>query len=237
MQPPQQHIARLEDVELHSSRYAQFYFELVQPNELNFEAGQYVSIKVSQIGERRSYSICNSPEIKHGFELLVDLKPMGVGSQFMKNLRFGDQIEILAPMGHFVVPENLQQEHLVYIATGSGVTPFRSMIEDQLRNKRSTRQITLHWGLRSAEDLFWLELWEDLMTNFPNFHFHPVLSQAPDDWTLCRGRVTDCLSVHTLPANAAYFLCGNQQMITDATQFLTTQRSVDPSLVFTEKFY
>lgn len=237
MQPPQPYLARLEDVELYHNRYAQFNFELVSPNLVTFEAGQYTSVKVSPQGERRSYSICSVPDVTHQIQLLVDLKPMGVGSLFMKNLHYGDQVEMLMPMGRFVIPENLPYEHLVYIATGSGITPFKSMIEDQLRVKQTTKQVTLHWGMHGIDDLFWLEYWQELATNYPNFHFHPVISEAPPEWTLCRGRVTDCLSVHTLPANAAFFLCGNQRMIDDVTKFLTETKQLDSACVFTEKFY
>jgi NAD(P)H-flavin reductase len=237
MQPPQQYKARLEELTFFNERYAQYEFELIAPNQLVFDPGQYVSVKVSPIGERRSYSIINTPDVSHGFHLLLDLKPMGVGTQYMKSLQFGSEIELLAPMGRFVIPENNTQEHLVFIATGSGISPFRSMIEDQLRNKQSQKKMTLFWGMRYANELFWLDELQDLVDSFPNFNFHPVISQAPEEWTLCRGRVTDCLNVHALPDNALYFLCGNQQMITDVTALLTTQKGVDPSLVLTEKFF
>lgn len=237
MQPPQKFIARFEELELYNSRFAEFSFELIEPNELIFEAGQYVSLKVSPLGERRSYSMCSTPDVSNGFQTLIDLQPMGVGGHYLKNLTFGDTVELLAPMGQFVVPADITQEHLVFVATGSGVSPFRSMIEDQLRLKQTTKKITLHWGMRHADELFWLDIWQDLVDAFPNFQFHPVLSDAPDEWTLCRGRVTDCLKVHQLPANAAYFLCGNQRMITEVTEFLTQEMQIPATDVHTEKFY
>jgi NAD(P)H-flavin reductase len=233
---PQRYRARLEDAEFYNERYVRYEIELVEPNQITFIPGQYVSMRVTERGDRRSYSICNTPDELHGFKLLVDLKPMGPGSQYLKSLKFGDELDVLAPLGQFVVPDNAPQDHLVFIATGSGIAPFKSMIEDQLRTKQTTKQITLFWGMRYAEELFWLDDWQDLVEAYPNFRFHPVISQAPDEWTLCKGRVTDCLNVHALPENALYFLCGNKPMVADATALLTQQKGVDPSLVLKELF-
>lgn len=236
MVPPQKYTARLEEKLQHNEKFTQYSFELVEPHRLEFQAGQYVSIKVSDQGERRAYSICSTPDIKHQFDLLIDSSPGGVGVQFFQNLEFGAEIEALAPMGQFMVPEDLVADELVFVATGSGIAPFKSMIEDQLRNKQDQRQITLHWGMRQPEDLLWLEEWQSLDEAFENFHFHPVLSQAVEAWTLCRGRVTDCLDIHERPANAAYFLCGSKNMIEDVTSLLI-KKEVEPELIIIEKFY
>lgn len=236
MIPPQKYTARLEEKLQHNNRFTQFSFELIEPHRLEFQAGQYISIQVSDKGERRSYSICSTPDNQHQFDLLIDYSPEGLGVKFFQGLEFGAEIKALAPMGRFVVPENLAAEHLVFVATGSGIAPFKSMIEDQLRNMQDHRQITLHWGMRHAKDLFWLEEWQELDEAFSNFHFHPVLSKSAEGWTLCRGRVTDCLSIHKQPENAAYFLCGNQAMIHDVTSLLIKQ-GIDQKLILTEKFY
>lgn len=236
MQPPQQYRARLEDKIVHNEKFTEFSFELIEPNKLEFTAGQYVSIKVTEQGERRSYSMCSSPEFTNEFKTVVDLSPGGKGSQFLQNLNFGDEVEVLAPMGRFIVNQELPSDHLVFVATGSGISPFKSMIEDQLRHKQDKRQITLHWGVRHAEDLFWLQEWQELDEAFPNFHFHPVLSKAPEEWTLCRGRVTDCLSVHGLPENATYYLCGSGAMIDDTTRLLL-ENGVPKEQIINEEFF
>jgi NAD(P)H-flavin reductase len=233
---PQKHTARLEEKIQHNDRFTQFSFELIEPHRLEFQAGQYISIQVSDKGERRSYSICSTPDNHHQFDLLIDYLPQGLGVKFFQGLEFGAELEALAPMGQFIVPEELSAEHLVFVATGSGIATFKSIIEDQLRNKQDQRQITLHWGMRHAEDLFWLEEWQELDEAFSNFHFHPVLSKSTEGWTLCRGRVTDCLSIHKQPKNAAYFLCGGQAMIQDVTALLIKQ-GIDQKLILTEKFF
>ncbi len=236
MTPPQKFSARLEEKLQHNENYWQYSFELVEPNRMTFQAGQYVSLKVSEQGERRSYSICSTPDNEHQFDLLIDHSPQGLGVKYLQGLEFGAEIEVLSPMGIFVVPDNLQADHLSFVATGSGIAPFKAMIEDQLRNKKDQRQLTLHWGMRHAEDLFWLDDLQALDQAFDNFHFHPTLSRSPEAWTLCKGRVTDCLGVHQQAENTAYFLCGSQGMIKDVTNLLTEQ-GVPKELIITESFY
>lgn len=237
LQPPQKYIAKLEEKTELNSKFIQFHFELVEPHTIKFEAGQYVSIKVSERGDRRSYSICSSPDIDHGFELLVDMEPGGLGCQYLSSLNFGDPVEILAPMGIFTVDEKLGEQELVFVATGSGITPFRAMIFDQLQRKGDNRPISLYWGLRHAEHLFWTEDFEQLERTFSNFSFIPTLSQPPDDWPLSRGRVTEIFSAKEVNSNnVGYYLCGNDHMIKDM-QTLLQEKGVKPENIHFEKFY
>jgi len=233
--PPQKYTARFEDKTEHNQKFTQYAFELLEPNEMEFQAGQYVSIQVDDQGTRRSYSICSTPDIKHGFELLLDLEPQGVGSKFFQNLQFGQEISLLGPLGNFTLA-NQGEDALVLVATGSGVAPFRSMILDLLQVKKDPRPIILYWGLRYAQQMFWQDEFEELAQNFANFKFHPVLSRPSEEWILCSGRVTDCLSVHSLPENAGYYLCGGKQMVLDCISMLQSL-SVKPENVHHENFY
>lgn len=236
MQPPQQYTARLEEKIVHNERFIQYFFELTEPNEMSFEAGQYVSVKVSEKGERRSYSICSSPDIKHGFELIIDISPDGIGSRYFNSLEFGDTIEFLGPLGMFTLATNEREEATTFIASGSGIAPFRSMILELLQEEKDTRPIVLYWGLRHENILFWEDEFEELAENFPNFKFHPVISQSSEAWPLCRGRVTDCLRVHDLLVDSGFYLCGSSQMITDASNLLL-KRNVLADKIHHEKFF
>src|SRR5258708_37166075 len=88
---PQQFTAKLADKTTLNNKYVQLSFELAQPHRLEFSAGQYISIAVPGTGgERRSYSICSTPENDHGFEILLDLTPMGKGTQYLNGLQVGN---------------------------------------------------------------------------------------------------------------------------------------------------
>jgi CDP-4-dehydro-6-deoxyglucose reductase, E3 len=235
LQPPQQYTARVEDITIFNDKYVRFFFEVEQPHTLTFAAGQYVSIKVAEDGTRRSYSICSRPDISHGFELLIDLTPQGPGTVYLKNLKVGDTISFLAPLGRFVLSDQ-PAAAISFVATGSGIAPFRSMILDLLQLQGDARPITLYWGLRYVEQMFWQDEFSELSEAFPNFSFHPVISKPVPEWPLCRGRVTDCLSVHAQAPQTAYYLCGNAGMITDTLQLLANQ-GVPAEYVHHEKFF
>lgn len=233
---PQPYTVKLADKTIFNPKFERYAFELVAPNKLEFVAGQYISFAVSEQGHRRSWSICSSPEVDHSFEIVIDPAPHGIGTQFLQNLKPGDEAKVLAPLGQFVIDESGAEQALAFIATGVGVTPFRAMLLDLLQIKKDTRDITLYWGLRFAEEMIWQDEFQELAEDFKNFHFHPVLSRAPQEWPLCRGRVTDCLSIHQLPANAGYYLCGSDLMIEDVKNVLAT-KGVAPERIHREKFY
>ncbi len=235
---PQIFTAKLADRIDLNPRFHHFYLELVhQPDVIEFEAGQYISLSLPDGSqERRSYSICSAPEKNHGFEMLIDYKPQGKGTKYLENLQFGEEIQFLAPMGLFTISTEVASNTLVLIANGSGIAPYRAMLQDQLQQKHNKNSITLYWGVRHEDELFWLDEFEELMDAFPNFQFHPVVSQAGDVWSLCRGRVTDCLSVHQLPENAEYFLCGSNPMIESVLKIFE-QKAIPKEKIHREKFY
>jgi anthranilate 1,2-dioxygenase reductase subunit len=235
-QVPQQYTAKLADKIVYNAKFERYTFELVEPSRLEFAAGQYASFLVSEQGHRRSWSICGAPEINHSFEILIDPAPMGMGTQFLQALKPGDEVQVLAPMGRFVIDQSGAEEALAFVATGVGLAPFRAMLLDLLQSQKDSRPMTLYWGLRHMEELIWQDELQELSENFPNFQFHPVISQAGQEWPLCRGRVTDCLNIHQLPVNAGYYLCGSDTMIQDVTNLLMS-KSVAPERIHREKFY
>lgn len=238
--PVQQATAVLsEEVQL-NNKFFQLFFEMKEPNQFDFQAGQYISIAIPNQQARRSYSIASEPAKNHGFELLIDAAPQGIGTKYLASMKPGDELHFMGPMGLFTFPAQEQlakEQSLIFIATGSGIAPHRSMILDLLQTRGETREIWLYWGLRYTDDLFWTEEFEELAKAFPNFHFHVTLSRATEDWPLCRGRVTDCLRIHDLPAEAGYYLCGNQAMIHDVMALLENDKHIPKEFIHHEKFY
>jgi len=79
-----------------------WWFEFSFKDEFSFKAGQYVSVKVNEEGDRRAYSIASAPG-GNKICLLVDVSPDGVGSRFFNEVKVGQKVEVLGPMGRFVV--------------------------------------------------------------------------------------------------------------------------------------
>ncbi len=238
--PVQKCIAQLSERVVLNDKYQHLYLEMKEPHRFDFEAGQYVSIGFPDNPARRSYSIASSPTTDHGFELLIDVTPHGLGTTYLSEIQLGSEISFLGPMGVFTLAKDEQaakEKAIVFVATGSGIAPLRSMILDLLHTRNDQREIWLYFGLRHVEDLFWQEEFQDLDKAFPNFHFHLTLSQPSEGWPLCQGRVTDCLSVHDLPKEAGYYVCGNKAMIEDVSKLLIETKGIPKEFVHHEKFY
>ncbi len=233
----QEYTAIFENKEVYNEKFEHYHFELKKPYDIKFKAGQFISVQVNGRKLRRSYSICNDPDIKHGVEILLDVAPNGVGVNYFQNLEYGDEIKFIGPLGSFVIDDSHHNyDALVLVGIGSGVAALHSMIVDQLKNKEDTRPISLYWGLRYARHLVWQDEFLRWSKRFPHFNFHPTLSRPEEKWPLCRGRVTDCLSIHDLPENAAYYLCGSLAMINDCEQILQ-DRGVQADRIYHEQFF
>lgn len=233
---PQQFQAIFEDKQIYNEKFVHYSFELKNPHRLQFKAGQYLSLAIDAQGKRRAYSIINPPSIDHGVELLVEPVSGGAGTAYLTNLQFGNEVSFLAPLGMFTIDFSATEaeQEIFLIATGSGIAPLRSMLLD-LIDKQDKRPIHLYWGLRFVEHLIWEDEFQRLEESFPNFHFHPVISKAPDAWTLSRGRVTEILSVLDLPTSAGYYVCGSAAMVKDTFEILK-QKGVADSLLHKENF-
>lgn len=240
--PLQSYTATLSDRKVLTPTFHQLRFELKSPNRIEFQAGQYILLSVPTTPQRKSYSIASAPQVDHAFELLVDLAPQGHGTQYLESLQLGDEISFMAPVGLFVIApadsaQGQQEQALEFVATGSGIAPFKGILEDLLIAKNDQRPIKLYWGLRYSTDQFWFDEFSQLAQQHPNFSFHPTLSKPPDEWQLCRGRVTDCLLVHPQPpVPTGYYLCGNSAMIGDVKRILA-EKGVPETHVHHEKFY
>lgn len=240
MQPPTKYQARLTEKYYlgESKKFLLAKFEFVKPYELNFLAGQYVSLRIGEGSLRRSYSIVSTPDTKHGFSLLVEMVPNGLGSAFLAQLALGQEVEVLAPLGRFVVARGETMPKRIFVATGSGIVPVWSMINDLLINQHETSPIRLHWGMRQVQDLFWMDNLERLRVAYPNFVYDVVLSRPESEWSLCSGHVQDCLErdFGTIGLEGwEGYVCGNPTMVSEVRELLLKLR-MNESKVYHEKF-
>lgn len=239
--PIQDFRARLSERTDLNPRFIELRFELVEPNRLQFRAGQYVMIKVPGIPHTRSYSIASAPRMNHAIELLIDLQPQGPGTQYLQSLRPGDEIEFKAPVGIFTVPDidseiGRNEKELIFLATGSGIAPYKGIAEDLLLEKKDSRMITLIWGLRYEIDQFWYEELQLLAQEHQNFSFQPVLSQPQGPWSFHKGHVTDVLRIQDDYTQRGFYLCGNNAMIMEGRHILA-EKGVPPQHIHSESFH
>lgn len=229
--------ARVSDHTLIKGKFQYVTFELIEPKGLNFQAGQFIMMNVPGMAPKRSYSIASNPVDTYKVEILVDVGPQGDGSLYLQSLNPGEEVTFMAPGGQFVIAPDPAETRLVFIATGSGISAIRSMILNLLQTKQDPRPMTLHWGMRRAQEVFWEQDFLLMQQSYRNFHFDLALSQAPDNWPLCTGHVTDCLQKHyQIFTQTGYYLCGNKRMIDDVSAFLKTKGVVETN-IHHERFF
>ena len=111
------------------------------------------------------------------------------GSRYLfEEATIGTPIRFKGPDGTFTLRESSAGKDLVFICTGTGVAPFRSMIWDIYNQKLPHRNIHLIFGGRREHDILFREELGFLEKNLENFHFDAALSREPD-WTGAKGYV------------------------------------------------
>lgn len=234
--PSQPFQAKVAEHTILASHYHWLTFDLTKPTTIEFEAGQFIVLNIPGSDVKRAYSIASSPTNTSQINLLIDIRPQGVGTTYLQSLQPGDEVFFTAPLGQFVLSPDPVEKKIVLLATGSGISTVRSMALWLLQSQHDEREIHLHWGMRQVENLFWEEEFRMLEKNFPNFHFDLVLSQPPDGWPLCRGHISRCLTAHyTDFSHTGFYICGNSKMIDEISTILTTNQ-VDPGYIHHEQF-
>lgn len=206
--------------------------EVPEGHDFQFEAGQFMSILVEGF-VRRSYSLANPPGERKKLVTYIDTIPQGPGSRFTEKVEVGNEVDILAPLGHFIYfPE--QKRPVYFFATGTGITPFISMIRHELEELKSGRKVVLHYGVKFEEELVELEMFNKFVQNYPNFEIETYVSRS-DEWQGNKGRMTGYIS-QGIPGDIDAYLCGGIEMIQDVEQLLLTQ-GVQKTRIYYERFY
>lgn len=217
-----------------------FQIRFPKPEGFNYVAGQFIQLAVPGVSSSdpkevieilRSYSL-SSYTGESELELCVKLLPDGVGSNFVREARPGDQINFYGPVGRFVIPNEVTSPQ-VFVATGVGLAPIMGMIQDGLLMRQAQEPFHLLFGVRKEVDLFWLDRLQALAIKFPNFTYTITLSQPDSTWTGQSGRVTAHLD--TLPLNGQYYLCGSSEMVAEVKQHLVS-KGVLPKAIHLEIF-
>ena len=213
----------------------QITLTLLDPPDMRFIAGQFVSFEVDRPGFKspgtRPYSIASPPHQHATIELVLNRVPGGPGSGYLFGLSEGDMTTFTGPVGSFTLHENPRD--ILFVATGTGIAPIRSMLWT-LAHGGSTRNIRLLWGLRSERDLYYQDELEELAGRLPHFSFTTTLSQPGPEWRGHVGRVTPLVETIPSVANLEVYLCGNGGMIKDVRSII---RQKGLCAIYTEQYY
>ncbi len=228
-------VAKIEDL---SPRIKGIFLAL-EGNEIDFQAGQYVNLNIPGLeGSPRPFSIASPSSEKHLVELNVALIEGGEGTKYLHNdLKVGDEMTFSGPYGHFFVRESAP-EPLIFLAGGSGLSSPKSMILD-LIEKGDNRPMTLIYGARNQDEIYYRGLFEELDREHDFFTYIPVLSAEHEgsDWQGYRGFVNDVANKvfdGKFEGHKAY-MCGPPPMIDACITTLMRGRLFEKDM-FMEKF-
>ncbi|MBS0317221.1 MAG: 2Fe-2S iron-sulfur cluster binding domain-containing protein [Proteobacteria bacterium] len=213
------------------------FLALDQP--IDFQAGQYVQLKIPGVEGDRPFSIANSPaQVAASGEIEINVRRVegGAGTGYLHDvLKVGDALHVSGPYGRFFVRQSADLP-MVFMAGGSGLSSPRSMILDLLDT--SCRQpITLVYGQRTKAELYYDAEFRALAARHPNFTYLPALSEASGESDVARGFVHEAAKAHFQSGFAGHkaYLCGPPPMIEACLGALMQGRLYERD-IYTEKF-
>ena len=205
----------------------------------------------------RAYSMANYPAEGDVFMLTVriatpPLRPdrsgfmnvnPGIASSYIFSLKPGDKVVMSGPYGEFHVKEHLtdventnaavnsQFPEMIWIGGGAGMAPLRAQIM-HLTRTLGIRDRALHffYGARALNEVFYLDDFQQLEKDFPNFHFHLALDR-PDSAADQLGvpytsgfvhqvMFNTYLRDHPSPEDIEYYMCGPGPMSAAVVEML-----------------
>ena len=205
---------------------------------IDFQAGQYVNLALPGDIGTRAFSIASAPSSDGEVELNIRIVPGGKGTTYVhEELKAGDRLRITGPYGRFFVKKSAKVPK-IFMAGGSGLSSPRSMILNLLE-EGCDLPITLVYGQRNRNELYYHDEFTALAEKHPNFTYVPALSDEPEgsDWDGFRGYVHDAAKAHfdnDFRDHKAY-LCGPPLMI-DACITTLMQGRLFERDIYTEKF-
>jgi Na+-transporting NADH:ubiquinone oxidoreductase subunit F len=212
---------------------------LLEPAEISHRPGQYIQVQVPSAGEPvfRAYSISSPVYEPNVVELIVRLVPDGLGSTYLHNLVESDQVTFTGPYGEFRLNEDPSVE-IICVGGGCGMAPVKNIIYT-LYNRWPDRSCWLFFGCRTTDDVFYLEMFQELAREHPNFHVVYALSEEPGEdgeWDGERGFIHLSVDKYLGPGiRRQAFLCGPPPMIEAVTAILEAKGHT-PEDIFYDKF-
>jgi ferredoxin-NADP reductase len=197
-----------------------FELRLSKPEGFRFAPGQRITLQLD--GADRDYSLASAPE-EPDLRLCIRSVEGGTVSPQLEWTPAGNVLSFHGPHGYFTFKPSARTA--VFVATGSGVAPFRSMAAAGVGG-----YFLLH-GVDAPEDLYYAELLQPRAAAYVAC----ITGPRADTPGAFAGRVTDYLERRLAPGAYDFYACGRREMVRDVT--LLADERFPGSLVFSETFY
>ncbi|AOM41713.1 ferredoxin--NADP(+) reductase [Xenorhabdus hominickii] len=205
-----------------------------------FTAGQFAKLSLEIDGQRiqRAYSYVNSPD-DHNLEFYLVTVPEGKLSPQLAELKTGDELFVTEhAAGFFVLEEIPDCQTLWMIATGTGIGPYLSILQQGDDLERFENIVLVH-AARWGQDLSYLPMMQQLEQKFQGkLRIQTIVSREKQPNSLIgrvpalieSGKLESAVGLTMLAENSHIMLCGNPQMVRDTQQLLKEQRNMTKHL-------
>jgi ferredoxin-NADP reductase len=206
--------------------------------DVDFKTGQFITIYWPDTpAYKRAYSL-SSCVLDRGFFEVTVKRDGKMGTRIVDWAKAGDKLVVIPPVGKFL-PVYEPDKHLICIAGGSGVTPFRAFAREAARRNLETK-LTVLYSVRTTNDIIFNDEFHQLELDNPNFNFYVTCTRLhPEDpWTGRRGRITGEWvkeHIHDL-SNTVFYACGPNEMVEFAEELVQHELGVPKEQMKTEKW-
>lgn len=190
--------------------------------KITYLPGQFLTLIFKINGRRysRAYSFSSAPVIDKFLEVTVKRVPSGLVSNHICDIvAVGDVVEVLPPMGDFVIPNEVSYTNypIVLWGVGSGITPLFSIAKQILHNSSTEQQVILVYGNRTTDTVIFKDQIEALEKQYAHrfkvWHFYTQIGVTEQAVQLIKGRidpnlVLDALSTVCTISNTLHYICG-----------------------------
>jgi ferredoxin-NADP reductase len=203
-----------------------------------FLTGQFITVYWPDASNyKRAYSLSSCALDRGAYEVTVK-RDGKMGTRIVDWAKPGDKLFVLPPAGKFL-PVLEPDKHLICIAGGSGVTPFRGFVREATRRNLDTR-ITVLYSVRTTNDIIFKQEFHELSLQNQNFNFYVTCTRLSenDPWNGRRGRIDPAWikeHVHDLP-NTVFYACGPNALVEATEELVVHGLSVPKAQMKTEKW-
>ena len=223
--------ATVEAVDALTRDITRLVLRVDEPSDFSFVPGQYVDLHVPGTdGVRRSFSLANTPGDGR-IELMIKRYPGGrISGMLGGEIEPGAQLGFTGPYGAFRLRES--RRPILMIAGGSGMAPILAVLR-QLSAEGCERPVRFFYGARTENDLFHVDVINELGSKLADFRFTTVLSETAGKFV--HDAVDEYLAGAEITGPDAY-MCGPPPMIEAAEEMLIGKHNLDGQRIFQDKF-
>lgn len=236
---------KVKDIIRRTKESVSVYFDLpIDKNSWEYKSGQYITLRFNINGEdlRRAYSLSTSPLTDSEFGVTVKEVDGGkVSSYINQSLKKGDLVDVMPPLGNFVLdPNPTTSTNYILWAGGSGITPIISIIKSVLKSEIKSK-ITLLYANKDEDSVIFLnELSELENQNSDRLKIIHILDSgegiANEKGVLDSGRCSDLYSKYNLePTTSQIYMCGPSGLM-DQIESSLSSLNVEKSRIHKELF-